>query len=407
LRRANDWLEHRLDVDEGVHWLSHQWKPILAVLVLLLLGGWALSGVSAIGPDEVGVVRRFSRPLPDDLPPGLHWCWPWPVESVTRVQPARVHTVEIGFRTSSAAGALAGARAWSSLHAGDGVRRVAEESVMITGDGNLLELQCTLRYTLADPRAYLFDTADPDAILRSAAESVLRETVATRTFADLLTSDRGRFQDLVLKRLVQRCQEYGNHGLGVHLEGLDLHDLHPPQDVVADYHKVTQAMEKRDQLVNQGEEKVLRDERQQEAEGLKQIREAEADSRRKVLSAQANAAAFTARLGARMRLDMGEEWRLLHDAWLEVSKGKPASAAGEDYLRRREQALSRQALLTDFRLYWEALSAALTNRDKIVIDADRVPGRRSLWLIPFEQFRPQMPVLMPGGRRPPEERGEP
>ena len=407
LRRANDWLEHRLDLDEGVHWLSHQWKPVLAVLVLLLLGGWALSGLNAIGPDEVGVVRRFGRPLPDDLAPGLHFRWPWPVESVTRVQPARIHTVEIGFRTTSAAKGVTGARAWSSLHAGDGILRIAEESVMITGDGNLLELQCTVRYTIADPRAYLFDAADPDAILRSATESVLRETVAARTFADLLTSDRGHFQEQALKRLAQRCAEYGSHGLGVHLEGLDLHDLHPPQDVVADYHNVTKAMEKRDQLVNQGEEKVLRDERQQEAEGLKQIREAEAEARRKVLSAQANAAAFAARLGARTRLDLVEEWRLLRQAWLEVSKGKSASAAGEDYLRRRQQALSRQVLLTDFRLYWEALSAALTNRDKIVIDTDRVPGRRSLWLIPFELFRPQMPVLMPGGRRPPEERGEP
>jgi Cu+-exporting ATPase len=407
LRRANDWLEHRLDLDEGVHWLSHQWKPVLAVLVILLLGGWALSGLNAIGPDEKGVVRRFGRPLSDDLRPGLHWCWPWPVDSVTRVQPARVHTVEIGFRTLSGAPGLTGARAWSSLHAGDGIVRVGDESVMITGDGNLLELQCTLRYTLSNPRAYLFDAAEPDAILRSAAESVLRETVAARSFADLLTSDRGRFQEQALQRLAQRCEEYGGHGLGVHLEGLDLHDLHPPQDVVADYHNVTKAMEKRDQLVNQGEEKVLRDERQQQAEGLKQVREAEAEARRKVLAAVANAASFAARYRARTQLDLAEEWRLLHDSWLEVIKGKSVSAAGEDYLRHREQALSRQVLLTDFRLYWDALSAALTNRDKIVIDTDRMPGRRSLWLIPFEQFRPQIPLLMPGARRPSEERGEP
>ncbi len=233
------------------------------------------------------MVRRFGRPLPDDLGPGLYWCWPWPIDTVTRLQPARVHTVEIGFRTLPGSKAVAGGRAWSSLHANDGVRRIPEEAVMITGDGNLIELQGTLRYTIADPHVYLFEIAEPDALLRSAAESVLRETVAGRKFAELLTSDRGRFQDMALERLRERCGEYGGKGMGIALKGLDLHDLHPPQDVVAAYHDVTRAMEKRDQLVNQGEEKVLRDERRQQADGLKQVREAQSDSRNKVLLAQA------------------------------------------------------------------------------------------------------------------------
>ena len=66
---------------------------------------------------------------------------------------------------------------------------------MITGDGNLVELQGTLRYTIADPRVYLFEAADPPAVLRSAAESVLREMAASRTFAELLTTDRALLRD--------------------------------------------------------------------------------------------------------------------------------------------------------------------------------------------------------------------
>ena len=287
LHHVNDWLEHRLDIDEGFHWLSHQWKPVLAALVLLGLCGWGLSGLNAIGPEEVGVVRRFGRPLPEDFDPGLHWRWPWPIETVTRLQPRRIHTVEVGFRTLPGSTAVAGGRAWSSPHANEGVRRMPEEAVMITGDGNLIELQGTLRYSISNPRAYLFETADPEAILRSAAESVLRETVAGRTFGELLTSDRGNFQEAVLKRLRQRCEDYGGKGMGIDLKGLDLHDLHPPQDVVAAYHNVTRAMEKRDQLVNEAEEKALRDERKQQADGLKQVREAEAERLQKVRVAQA------------------------------------------------------------------------------------------------------------------------
>src|SRR5207253_1380284 len=84
------------------------------------------------------------------------------------------------------------ARAWSSPHGTDGLLAVPDEALMITGDGNLLELQGTVRYTISDPRTYLFEVTDAPALLRSAAESVLRETVAGHTFADLLTGGRGR-----------------------------------------------------------------------------------------------------------------------------------------------------------------------------------------------------------------------
>jgi Cu+-exporting ATPase len=408
LRNLNDWLEHRLDLDEAFHWLSHQWKPALAIVALLLLGSWGLSGFNAIGPDEVGVVRRFGRPLSADLQPGLHWCWPWPVDAVTRVQPSRVHTVEIGFRTVALGRAGPSAGSWSSLHASDGIRRIPEEAVLITGDGNLIELQCTLRYTIDRPRAYLFEAADPDAILRSAAESVLRETVAGRTFADLLTSDRGRFQEQALNRLKACCAAYGGAGMGIDLKGLDLHDLHPPQDVVAAYHEVTKAMEQRDKLINEGEEKVLRDERRQEADGLKQEREAEADYLKKILLARANQAAFTSRYRVRTSLDLAEEWRLISNAWREVGKGRSVAEVGEEYRRRREEALAMQAALTDFRLYWDNLSAALSNRDKIIIDANKVPGRRNLWLLPPGPFGLPMPAMMPALRPQPSEiRDEP
>ncbi|HTU18347.1 MAG TPA: cation-translocating P-type ATPase family protein [Gemmataceae bacterium] len=406
LRRANDWLEHRLDLDEAAHWLSHQWKPVLAGLLLLLLGGWALSGFTAIAADEIGVVRHFGRPLPDDLDPGLHWCWPWPIDTVTRVQPRRVHTIEIGFRTVAGRGGPS-TGSWSSLHAGAGVRRLSEEAVMITGDGNLLELQGTLRYTIANPRAYLFETADPEAILRGAAESVLRETVAGRPFADLLTIDRGRFQDAALERLRQRCSDYGGNGMGIRLEGLDLHDLHPPQDVVAAYHDVTKAMEERDKRINIGQENVLRWERRQQAEGLKQVRETEAAAQKKILFAHADQSGFEGRYRLRHRLSVAEEWRLFSAAWKEMGKGRSAAEVGEEYLRRRDEALAQQQMLLDFRSYWESLAAALANREKIIIDADKVPGRRNLWLVPFSPFGFPMPGTMPAPRsQPPESRSE-
>ena len=127
---------------------------------------------------------------------------------------------------------LPGPRAWSSQHGDDGIRRLADEAVLITGDGNLLEVQATIRYSIAEPRTFLFEVNEPTSVLRSAAESVLREVAASHTFNELLSGGRDKFHTEALERLQQRCLYYGPSGLGLRIEGLALHDLHPPQEVV-------------------------------------------------------------------------------------------------------------------------------------------------------------------------------
>jgi Cu+-exporting ATPase len=272
---------------------------------------------------------------------------------VTRVRPGWVHTVEVGFRTIPGGPAVPAARAWSSPHGNDGIERVPEEAVMITGDGNLLEVQGTVRYTVALPHDYLFGAADVDAVLRSAAESVLRERVGASTFAALLTRDRHALQQQVLRRLEARVAEYGPGGLGVRLEGVALHDLHPPQEVVPAYHEVTRAMERRDEKINRARAERVLMERAQEGESLQTVRRAEAERTQKVKSAEAQLAAFRAR---------------------------HAQRAGQE-------------ALTDFRLFWDALSRALTGREKVLIDSDKPPGRRGLWMLPPELFRWPVPGM--------------
>jgi regulator of protease activity HflC (stomatin/prohibitin superfamily) len=306
---------------------------------------------------------------------------------VTRVQPERVQHVEIGFRTLPGSKARLGVRAWSSPHGTDGIRRVDDEAVMITGDGNLLELQGTVRYTITNPRVYLFEVGDPAGILRDAAESVLREVVAGHTFADLLTTDRGRFQEQALERLRERCRTYGPDGLGLHVEGVALHDMHPPQDLVAAYHGVTQAMERRDTAIKRAEADTLAAVRKQEGENFLTERQAQADRTRVIETARARQAAFLARHRARTRLSVTQEWRLLDGAMQAVTAGKAPVEAAREYLKRRADMLAVQAALTDFRLYWDALAEALAGREKVLLDADRVPGRRHLWMVPAEPPR--------------------
>jgi Cu+-exporting ATPase len=401
LRTIDLWLNHHLDVDQWLHWASHHTRLVaLSVLGLLFLI-YALSGMTQIGPDEVGVVRRFGRPISPDLDPGLHWRWPWPVEKVIRIQPDRIRTVEIGFRPLG--GSTAHALAWSSSHGGEGIERRPEEAIMITGDGNLVELQASFRYAVADPHAYLFDVDNPDELIRSAGEAAIRETVAGRTFLDLLTRYRDSLAQDVLKKLNQRLQKYGN--LGVSLQGLDLHDLHPPLDVVPDYRRVTMAMESRDRQINEAEAEKLRVYSDSRLPGKRaalvrqhqMLNTAAGDRDQKIKEADAARLAFQARLEARSTLSASEEWQLLQNAFEAIHGGQDVASAFRDYESRRMQQIKLSTTLTDFRLYWEALGQALGGREKILVDADKVPGRRQLLLFDPDQFRVPAPVLTPPG----------
>jgi Cu+-exporting ATPase len=391
LQGVDQWMERHLSLHGFVHWLERHRRPVAVGVAALVLLAYALSGLNLVGPHEVAVVRRFGRPLDEDLGPGLYWRWPWPIEEVSRVRPDQIHTVEIGFRSAAAAAGPI-ALAWSSPHGGDGLRRLPDEAVMITGDGNLVELQATLRYVVAQPRVYLFEVGKPEEVLRAAAEAVLREAVASQPFLSLLTTKRERFQQEALARLRQRCQTYG--GLGIRLDGLSLHDLHPPQEVVPAYHEVTKAMEGRDRQVNEAQAEAVRKQRAAQASAVQVVRRAEAAAHERVTQTEAAQTSFLARHEARARLGLAEEWRLFRDAFLALRDGQEPAVVHRDYERRRGERIAAQALLTDFRLFWDALGQSLAGRDKVILDADKVPGRRQLLLFDPDQFRVPVPVMV-------------
>ncbi|MBL8796298.1 MAG: hypothetical protein JNM56_20530 [Planctomycetia bacterium] len=295
---------------------------------------------------------------------------------------------------------------WSSQHRGDGLSRIGDEAVMITGDGNLIELQATVRYTVERKylHTFLFGVRDPDAAVRGAAEAVLREAVASQPFLDLLTVNRERFQEQVLARLRQRWQspEYGAAGLGIRLDGLSLHDLHPPQEVVEAYHAVAKAMEQRDLKVNLAQAEAIRLRREAEADELRTVREAEATAEKKVREAETARDGFLARWRARSELPAGEEWRLLSEAAMSISQGQDADAAYRAYQQRRQEQLATQAYLTDFRLSLRMLGDSLKGRDKVIVDSPKVPGRRHLMLFDPDWFKAPAPIMLPPDRGMPE-----
>lgn len=382
LREADVWLEKNLDIGEVLHRLSHHWKVVLSVTLAIMAMLYAWSGLNVIRPNEAAVVRRFGEVVAD-LGPGWHLRWPWPIEEVSRV-PIGVRTVEVGFRENSSA------LTW--IHNRD--NRLEDESIMITGDRNLVDVQASVRFRIVNPRVYLFQAKAPEIVLRAATESALRTLIAGREFQSLLTVERQQLQEDVLRELRQGCMRYGDTGLGIEVEGVSLLDLHPPSEVVTAYYDVARAMEARATKVNEAHRDALHTVKQAEGESQKIRDQAAATYREKVLEARGYLERFQARSKARKELGFAQHMFLTMNTIDAVLSGKSVPTALDEEQTRRQSLLELQATLTDFRLYWETIGTALFGRDMVLIDAEKIHGMRNLMLFDPDLFR-SPPALGP------------
>ncbi|HSQ56436.1 MAG TPA: protease modulator HflK, partial [Gemmata sp.] len=340
------------------------------------------------------IVQRFGRPTAD-LRPGLHFCWPWPIETITRIRPDEIRTVEVGFRTISDETlkkvARRGENTWTSSH-GDEIAPLSDEAVMITGDDDLVEILATVRYHIANPREYLFGVREPDALVRANAESVLREVVAGRRFQELLTTRRAEVEREALERLRQRLVVVAKGGAGIAFDGFTLHDLHPPPGVVESYHKVAKSIQERDRLINEAEGEALRTLRASQQEATRILRGAETDAHAQTVAARADRDAFLAWHAIRNSLAPDEEATLAAEREKRVKAGENRESVEMDIAARRAKLLAERRFLVANRLAVQAVVDVLRQRDKILIDTADVPGRRHLFLVDPELFK--MPSLI-------------
>ena len=390
-KSVEGWLS-RWSLDGFLHELGHRWKLVCGVLLAFGLCGWFATCFAQIEPDEVGVVRRFGA-LRADLQPGLHVRWPWPIETVTRVRPTEVRTVEVGFRTVGDVSSAGKARSytWSGSH-GEGSAPLTDEAVMITGDGDLVVILATVRYRANDPRAFLLGTSNPDAIIRSSAESVVRELVASARFLELLTTRRADLERTALERLNRRLALASADGLGVTLDGFTLHDLHPPTEVVNAYHSVAKAIQERDREINNATADALRVRRRAEEEADRVLKRATADAHAAMEAARADRDAFLALHAARVKLTDAEEAAFTRERDARVKAGQPIAAVDQDLAARRAKVLAERRAILDSRLTYQTLVEALQGRDKVLIDSGDVPGKRHLFLLDPDLLRFPSPV---------------
>ncbi|MFO0804271.1 MAG: cation-translocating P-type ATPase family protein [Gemmataceae bacterium] len=387
-------------IDDALHGVLHEWKRIAAGLGIITAFAWLSTAFAPVNIDEVGVAQRFGA-VTADLEPGLHVRWPWPIETVTRVRPNEIRTVEVGFRGLAEAQPDRmqrpdGGLAWSSSHSEGAARPLTDESVMITGDGDLVEILATVRYRVKEPRLYLFAVSDPDAVIRSSAESVLRELVASQRFLELLTIRRAGLEKESLARLEQRLLHVTPGGFGVELDGFTLHDLHPPTEVVSSYHAVARAIQERDRAVNEAEADALRTRRRADEDAERTVRRAFSEAHRQVEDAKALRDAFAAWHKARSELAPEEEALLKAERAKRLTAGENPAVVDRDLADRKSKILAERRYFLETRLATRAVVDAFRQRDKILIDAGDVPGKRQLFLLDPDLLRLPMFGPKPG-----------
>ncbi|HEX9869510.1 MAG TPA: FtsH protease activity modulator HflK [Candidatus Tectomicrobia bacterium] len=214
-----------------------QIKPqLLGGIIGVMAVIWLASGSYTVGPDQRGIILRFGKHVAT-TDPGFHWHWPYPLETVLRPKVTEVQRVEIGFRT---------------IDPGPPARYadVASESLMLTGDENIIDIDLVVQYRIADPTKYLFKVRHLSATVKSASEAALREVIGRRHIDEALTIGKLEIQEET-KALLQSI--FNTYEAGLQVVALQLQEVQPPKQVIDAFKDVASAREDKVRFINEAE----------------------------------------------------------------------------------------------------------------------------------------------------------
>jgi membrane protease subunit HflK len=214
---------------------------LFALLGVVLVIGWAASGFYRVQPDEQGVVMRFGA-FSRTTPPGLNYRLPWPVEAVTTPRVTRINRVDIGF-IGAQDGTLTGGRVMAA-------RDVLEESLMLTGDENIIDIDVAVFWRIRDAGEFLFNTRNPESTVKSAAESVMREVIGRTPIQPALTEARAQIEQEVRRGAQAIVDQYK---AGIEITQVQLQKVDPPAQVVDAFRDVQRANADRERQRNEAE----------------------------------------------------------------------------------------------------------------------------------------------------------
>jgi membrane protease subunit HflK len=252
--------------------LSFGVMPIIGIVIVL----WLLTGIYSVGPDEVGVVRTFGK-VTRIAQSGLRYHLPIPIEQVDTPKVTEVKRSEVGFR-----------------HIGNQqFRKVEHESLMLTGDENIVDAEMIVQYKIKDAEDYLFNFVGPELTIREVSESALRTVIGQHTIDEALTTGKFQIQEETQTLMQQILDKYET---GILIVAVQLQSVAPPQQVEASFKDVASAKEDKNRKINeaQGYRNDVIPKARGEAQAM--LREAEGFREARIKRSEGDVAKFRAML---------------------------------------------------------------------------------------------------------------
>lgn len=239
--------------------LARHWSLLLKLSCAAILSTWCLSNLVVIRSDEQALVTRYGQHFAT-LSAGIYWRWPAPFEKVYRERIQAVRSLQLGFRSSRPAESLddleLGPIEWQAEHNDSNYQPMTFEADMLSGEEIPVELTAEVLYRIIDLRQFLYGAKDVELILRGISERAVRQSVSRLAMEQILTSQR---RELALESLRQIKERVRICQLGIEVTDVNLLDVHPPVAIVPNYRDVANALEEREQLLNEAASTYIRE----------------------------------------------------------------------------------------------------------------------------------------------------
>ena len=290
---------------------------IVGAVVLALI--WVASGLYRVLPDEQGVVLRFGK-FVKTTQPGLNYHIPFPIESVQTPKVTKVNRMDIGFRSERDSGFTSG-----------GVADVPEESLMLTGDENIVNIDFSVFWVIKDAGNFLFKIQDPQGTVKAAAETAMREVIARSNIQPILTEGRSKIEIETQEIIQNILDEYTS---GIQVTQVQTQKADPPDQVIDAFRDVQAARADMERSKNEAEAYANDVIPRARGEAAKILQAAEAYKKEVVARAEGEASRFVA-------------------IYTEYAKAKE---------------------VTQERMYLETMEKVLADIDKVIIDKNAGSG---------------------------------
>jgi modulator of FtsH protease HflK len=232
-RNAKDDLQKTIDdLKKATGFLG----PVLGIIILISA---VSSSFYTVEPDEEAVVIRFGKYIVTN-PPGLHFKIPLGIDKVIKVQTTKIHQAEFGFRTSNSSTRV------TQYSTGN----FESESLMLTGDLNVADVEWVVQFKISDPFKFLFKTSTPEKNIRDVSEAIMRRVVGDRLVTEVLTTGRAEIS-IEAKLLMQEV--LNKYDIGITIVTVKLQDVNPPKLVQPSFNLVNSAKQEQEKIINQAE----------------------------------------------------------------------------------------------------------------------------------------------------------